>query len=127
MNIIPVSAKGEWLALLELMSDPNTVLVDARFRRAARGRPHYCKSHLQHMFGDRYITIQVPDGPYKGKNALGNWNFQDHSKPVDIVDGRYGIAELQKIAAKKRVLLLCACALDYEICHRNKILSLLVA
>ena len=84
----------------------DAVIVDVRLKASSR-IPTFRGSVLQKRFGESYRWIP----------AFGNRNYR--GGPIEIVDFHAGLAEVRKIAAAGRnVILMCMCR-DAEMCHRK--------
>lgn len=126
MRVIPVgySNPAHRTLIDQLMHDENTLLVDVRYSKAS-AIPGWHSTSLVHRYQDRYV--------YLGR-VLGNRNFKDSSKPIEIVDMEGGIIDLMSVLRDGyTVLLLCGCS-QYgpskehpEGCHRRVICEALTA
>jgi hypothetical protein len=82
----------------------NAVVFDIRFNPTSKHQD-WGQSKLKRELRDRYRHCA----------ALGNKNYLDHTKPIEIADLRLGLEIILKETAP--VILLCGCA-SRLLCHR---------
>jgi uncharacterized protein (DUF488 family) len=103
--------------LEQLMSLPQTKLVDIRYSPRSRWRPEWNKKALLEKYGQHYTHLK----------ALGNINYNKSSEPIQLADPAASIVECaQWLLQGWSLILLCACK-NYEQCHRKVVYELLQA
>lgn len=101
----------------EFLQDENAALVDIRLNPRSRWQPAFNKSALEKRYPAQYIHVE----------ALGNVNYKDRARGIDLLDARSGISQLVYLIARGYpLMLLCACK-DYERCHRKVVYELVMA
>lgn len=102
--------------LEQVMSDPTMLLIDIRLVPRSRWFVQWNKKQLVERWGNRY----------RHERRLGNLNYKNRRKPIELRDAAGGIAFLvELLQAGYSVVLLCACV-QYETCHRKFVAELLL-
>jgi hypothetical protein len=100
--------------LQQAMADPAAILVDARKKPYANGRPEWCEEGLSQAWPGRYRVFRGKQRPYD--NWLGNVNY-NNGGPIALVDAQRGLRSLQTLLLQGHsVVLLCGCS-NYATCH----------
>lgn len=111
---IGYSAPGAQERIDELLSFPQTLLIDTRIKPYSWNE-RWRKEALEQKYGDCYRWA----GKY-----LGNENYQ--GGPIKLADPDKGIAGLMKYLSEQQdLVLLCQCQ-AYEKCHVSHIVTLLL-
>ena len=111
------AADGSAQLLEQVMSDPTMLLVDIRLVPRSRWFPHWNKKGLIQLWGNRY----------RHERRLGNLNYKNRRKPIELVDATGGIEPLVALLQTGySIVLLCACV-QYETCHRKLVAELLLS
>lgn len=114
IHTIGYTAPNAMELVQQLMSNPNTLLIDTRYSPYSR-LPEWRQDALAGKYGARYR--------YAGQ-FLGNVNFR--GGPIHLAQPKRGIAGLTMYLREGHdLILLCACA-DYERCHRKEIVDRLL-
>jgi len=101
--------------LQEIMSDPETLLLDIRLRPVSRYRPQWNKSRLKAQWKGRYAHSR----------KLGNINYQDRSQPIVLLDPEPTITTAARyLEGGYTIVVICACK-DEETCHRKLVVKLI--
>ena len=113
---IGYAADGSAQLLEQVMSDPSMLLIDIRLVPRSRWFPQWNKKQL----------VERWDKRYRHERRLGNVNYKNRRKPIELVDVIGGIESLVALLqAGYSVVLLCACV-QYETCHRKLVAELLL-
>lgn len=93
---------------IEKVEELGVVVIDVRFSPKWYS-PFWSKSNLDKSLKNRYIHIP----------ELGNKNYSDLLKPIEIVDIEVGSRQvIEYLSLDFDCLLLCACS-DADKCHRR--------
>lgn len=113
--------------LQALMSDPRTLLVEARYTPFARNRPAWCrygKQGLEQTWKERYhyYSNRTQGRGQENENWLGNKNYNTGG-PIELVDCVEGLQHLlAPLMLGQNVIIVCGCPVsDYEGCHLSTI------
>lgn len=113
---IGYTAAGSEQLLEQVMSDPMMLLIDIRLVPRSRWFPQWNKKQL----------VKRWDKRYRHERRLGNLNYKNRRKPIELVDAAGGIESLVALLqAGYSLVLLCACV-QYEACHRKLVAELLL-
>lgn len=114
---IGYNAGGAEACVEQLMSDPNTLLIDIRYSPRS-WRSTWQEATLRNSFGERYRAAG---------RFLGNINYSSKiNKPIKIADPRVGIHGLMSYLKEGHdLILLCQCS-SYLDCHRKVVVDLLL-
>jgi len=108
---------GSAQLLEQLMSDPMMLLIDIRLVPRSRWFVQWNKKQLVNRWGKRY----------RHERRLGNVNYKNRRKPIELLDAAGGIEPLVALLqAGYSIVLLCACV-QYETCHRKLVAELLLS
>jgi hypothetical protein len=95
-------------------TDPAMVLIDIRYKPYSQA-PLWRRASFSQKYQNRYIWIP----------ALGNINYKQPEKGIQIADPQAGIAQLLALLQEGHTLLLmCGCP-HYGQCHRKTVVDLL--
>jgi uncharacterized protein (DUF488 family) len=112
---IGYAAADSMQMLEQVMSDPAMLLVDIRLVPRSRWFPQWNKKQLIQRWSKRY----------RHERRLGNLNYKNKRKPIELVDAAGGLAFLvELLQAGYSIVLLCACV-QYDACHRKLVADLL--
>ena len=101
----------------EFLADENAALVDIRLQPRSHWQPAFNKSALEARYPAQYVHVE----------ALGNVNYKDRARGIDLLDAKRGISQLVYLIAQGYpVMLMCACK-DYERCHRKVVYELIMS
>ncbi len=101
--------------LQEIMSIPDTLLLDIRFRPVSRYRPQWNKKQLIARWGKWYAH----------NRKLGNINYRDRSQLIVLVEPEPTITEVAYyLEGGYNVVVMCACK-EYDTCHRKLVIELI--
>ena len=113
---IGYAADGSAQLLEQVMSDPAVLLIDIRLVPRSRWFPQWNKKQLVQQWGQRY----------RHERRLGNVNYKNKRKPIELCDAVGGIVFLvELLQAGYSIVLLCACV-QYDACHRKLVADLVV-
>ena len=108
------AADGSAQLLEQVMSNPAMLLIDIRLVPRSRWFVQWNKKQLVERWGKRY----------RHERRLGNLNYKNRRKPIELRDATGGIAFLvELLQAGYSVVLLCACV-QYDACHRKFVADL---
>jgi hypothetical protein len=112
------AAPGSMERLEEFLSQEKVMLVDIRFSPRSRWCPAWNKKAL----------IERTDGRYLHVPELGNRNYNQLGKPIELAGPLESAREslVSLLQEGFSVMLLCACK-DYEVCHRKVVYELVVS
>jgi hypothetical protein len=126
MKVYPIgySPLGADHLIEQLMSNPNTLLIDTRHKPYS-WRPEWRSEALQAKWGKRYRMAgkYLGNTAYNTRTRLGDKSYPVEIKIADIETGIRGLC--QYLNEGHDLILLCQCA-DYSTCHRRVIVEALV-
>lgn len=103
-------------ALEQLMSKPQTIVLDIRYSPRSRWQPAWNKTALATRYGKRYIWA----------SRLGNLNYKQRERGIQLAEGHE--EAVQKAATLLQrgysLVLLCACK-NEQTCHRRVVAKLI--
>jgi len=101
--------------LQEIMSTPDTLLLDIRYRPVSRYRPQWNKKRLLARWGKRYAH----------SSKLGNINYRDRTLPIVLVEPEPTITQVAyNLEGGYNIVVMCACK-DEHTCHRTPVIELI--
>ena len=111
------AADGSAQRLEQVMNDPSVLLIDIRLVPRSRWFVQWNKKQLVQQWGNRY----------RHERRLGNVNYKNRRKPIELVDASGSIESLVALLqAGYSIVLLCAWV-QYETCHRKLVADLLLS
>lgn len=111
-----------------VMTNPRTLIVEARLTPFARSRPAWCRYGtlgLEQTWHEqyRYYSNRAQGIDHDNDNWLGNKNYKTGG-PIALVNPTQGVRQLLLLLTTGwNVLLVCGCP-DYGLCHRKHIVEL---
>lgn len=97
------------------LSQEEAALIDIRLQPRSRWQPAFNRSALEKRYPAQYIHVQ----------ALGNVNYKDRGRGIDLLDAKSGLQQLLYLLRYGHpIMLLCACK-NYEQCHRKVVYEMI--
>lgn len=125
-RVYPVgyNAFGSDQRIAQLMNDPNTLLIDTRYKPYS-WRPEWRAEALRAKWGRRYRVAGAFLGntAYNTRTRIGDKPYPVEIKIANLTTGVRGL--VQYLTEGHDLILLCQCV-DYSVCHLKKIVEALV-
>ncbi len=113
---VGTAAPGAEELIEQLMADMSVLLIDIRYAARSRWFPQWNKSWLLRRWGARYTH----------ERGLGNANYREAGKPVELVNpGPAVVGAVDLIAKGYSLVLLCACDGELTACHCREVVQLI--